>query len=182
MEYEYKSPEYNAWWDKAEAAKKELLNQAVMRVEDLYLILNRKLNLNLKWEQEIKNYRDGDTLIISSEDIPMEYVGICKFLFTRINLQTFNSAVGVEKDPNDRGYHGSYDMEKEPIPYLWMTIDFRYEHTGGGHNGHDFATCWFKNGTWEVEFVDSRERITSAKVSTRDKNTKALISALNKMF
>ena len=187
MKFDYDTPEYRDWMNKSDAAEKEVLNQAVMKIEDLYLILNRKLGINLEWKHTIKSARNGgrEYLYCESSDIPLDSIGVCRYLFREIQLATFNSSTGTNKTRvmTERGYYDDeYDMSKPPKSYVWMTINFAYEHTGGGSNGHDFATCWFEDGIWKVRFVEEDELITSSKISTKTKNTKALTSVYNKMF
>ena len=163
MEYEYETPEYNTWHEKADKAKEEVLNQAMMRIEDLYAIINRKLGFNLTWTQQIKDGRSGKYIDCESSDIPLDSIGVCKYLFREINLATFNSSVYIPKTYNRETHWDEYEMEKDPVAKVWMTINFSYEHTGGGSNGHDFCSCWFEDGKWKVQFVEEEEVITSSK-------------------
>lgn len=162
MQYNYDTPEYKSWMEKASTAKEDVTNQALMRIEDLYAIINRKLGLNLTWSQEIKDSRGRKYIDCESSPIPLESIGVCKYLFRELRLGTFNSDAYIPKIRNKETYYDEYEMEKEPVAKYWMTIHFDYEHTGGGSNGHELCTCWFEDGQWKVQFVDTKEVITSS--------------------
>ena len=181
MQYDYDTPEYKSWMEKARTAKEDVMNQALMRIEDLYAIINRKLGLNLTWTQQIKDTRGRKYIDCESSNIPLDSIGVCKYLFRQINLGSFNSDAYIPQVRNKETYYDEYEMEKEPVAKYWMTIHFSYEHTGGGSNGHEFCTCWFEDNKWKVRFVEEEEVITSSKqtlksaMSGREKYIQAIM-------
>ena len=49
MQYDYDTPEYKSWMEKADLAKDKVLEQAMMRIEDLYAIINRRIGIGEKY-------------------------------------------------------------------------------------------------------------------------------------
>lgn len=167
MEFKYGTPEYEEWMARADEAKEKFTQEAFDALPNLYRILNNKIGMNLTYDASMKKSAYGEERInIRSSDLSLD--GWTKFLFRSVVLETFNSSVGVSTTD------GEYNMSKEPKAYYWMTVNFEYEHTGGGSNGHDFATCWFEDGQWKVRFVDEDELVTSSR--------KAIKSAAYKTF
>ena len=78
-----------------------------------------------------------------SQDL-VDKVGFLKLIFSEIEISSFNSEIVVDtpKDYHDMDYTMDY-----PLRY-WCTVDFSYNHPGGGSNGKTFLTAWYQNN-WE---------------------------------
>ena len=103
-------------------------------MDELFNELKRVTGINdLKFTYTIKEDRYGmPRITFESQDL-VDRVGFLKLIFQDIKISNFNSQV----------------LYKDDKFIYWCTIDFHYNHPGGGSNGKTFYSARYINNTWE---------------------------------
>ena len=83
--------------------------------------------------------RTCERIRVVSQDL-IDYAGIFKAAMKDVHITSFNSE--FSEGTKDKG------------PYLWMTIQLSYEHLGGGSNGAQITTAWWRVNEKKWEFRD----------------------------
>ncbi len=80
-----------------------------------------------------------------------QHAGICKLMLETLYMGNFGG-----------GFGGWNEQSKSHLPgkdRLWMTLHFGYRHLGGGSNGHEIASAWYKFSTqeWTIRLAGRTE-------------------------
>jgi len=105
-------------------------------MNELFEELKKVTGINdLKFTYKITGSRNGMPRIsFQSQDL-VDKVGFLKLIFAEIHISEFNSEI----------------LYRDNDFIFWCTVDFHYNHPGGGSNGKTFYTARYKNNCWEYE-------------------------------
>lgn len=95
---------------------------------------------DLNFSYKIKETRSGLSLDFTSQNLA-ERTGFLKLMFKDLFITQFSSGIIWKSKTVD-----------EPYASIWGSVDFTYNHPGGGSNGISFLRYWYsdKRG-WEFD-------------------------------
>lgn len=105
-------------------------------MDELFNELKRVTGIpDLKFTYKIGGSRTGmPHITFESQDL-VDKVGFLKLIFADIRVSNFNSEIIYKNDQF----------------MYWCTVDFHYNHPGGGSNGKTFYTARYVNNCWQFE-------------------------------
>ena len=134
-------------WEQKKAVydkkKDELLSG--MNFEPLFDKINEVIGSKVEFHVEGKEGRDGKYFSIKSNDI-LDLCGVFALILERCTLETFSSSCAIRNKDDLDNCHA----------YYWGSIDFDYQHKGGGHNSMEllrFDYNYDNDGKWNFKVV-----------------------------
>ena len=147
---EYSREQYEQWQERHERLKEEFAHE--IPFNELFAKISQLTGLNdLKFSVKFVNGREGLRPEFESQDL-VDKVGFLKLIFSSIKITSFNSAIAIDKPRN----YDDIDYTKTYPIYYWCTVDFSYEHPGGGSNGKTFLTAWYQDNQWQYRLEGER--------------------------
>ena len=112
----------------------KLVNFAqTINFDELFKYTQAYMKVDCEFHQpEITTSRGTVHIRFMSHDIASQ-TGAFAAILERCYLSSFSNYVFRDKETGEIGY--------------WVTVSIQYEHTGGGSNGMDVMTAWYKEST-----------------------------------
>ena len=112
----------------------ELVNFAqTINFEELFNHAKAYAKVNCEFHQpEISTTRGDVHISFMSHDIASQ-TGAFAAILERCSLSSFSNKVYADKETGEIGY--------------WVQVSIQYEHKGGGSNGMEVLTAWYKDST-----------------------------------